>query len=72
MIKNEMLVSKIDNLPEGLKKEVLDFMEYLIEKHKDKINKKSHKKPNFGSCKGLFIIPDDFDEPMEDFQEYMG
>ncbi|MDQ2687291.1 MAG: DUF2281 domain-containing protein [Armatimonadota bacterium] len=24
-----------------------------------------------GSAEGLFVIPDDFDEPLEDFKEYM-
>jgi len=24
-----------------------------------------------GSAKGLFIVPDDFDAPLEDFREYM-
>jgi prevent-host-death family protein len=24
-----------------------------------------------GSAKGLFTVPDDFDEPLEDFREYM-
>lgn len=24
-----------------------------------------------GSAKGLFTVPDDFDEPIEDFREYM-
>ncbi len=71
MINNEMFVSKMNNLPEELKREVLDFMEYLIKKHKDKIRKESRKTPEFGSCKGLFIIPNDFDEPLEDFKEYM-
>lgn len=71
MINNEMFVSKINSLPEELKREVLDFIEYLIKKNKDTIEKKSHKTPKFGSCKGLFIIPDDFDESLEDFKEYM-
>lgn len=26
--------------------------------------------PKFGSAKGLFIISDDFDEPLDDFEEY--
>ncbi len=32
-----------------------------------------HKKPypKFGSARGLFEISDDFDEPLEDFKEYM-
>ncbi len=71
MTNNEMFVSKINNLPEELKREMLDFMEYLITKNKDKIQKKSSRTPKFGSCKGLFIIPNDFDEPLEDFKDYM-
>jgi len=27
--------------------------------------------PKAGSAKGLFIMSDDFDEPLEDFEEYM-
>jgi prevent-host-death family protein len=29
------------------------------------------RKPQFGSAKGLFTISEDFDEPLEDFKEYM-
>ncbi len=28
-------------------------------------------RPKFGSAKGLIEIADDFDEPLEDYQEYM-
>jgi hypothetical protein len=28
-------------------------------------------RPRFGSAKGMVTIPDDFDEPLEDFKEYM-
>ena len=28
-------------------------------------------RPNFGSAKGLLIMSDDFDDPLEDFKEYM-
>jgi antitoxin (DNA-binding transcriptional repressor) of toxin-antitoxin stability system len=28
-------------------------------------------RPQFGSAKGLISISDDFDEPLEDFAEYM-
>jgi len=27
-------------------------------------------RPQFGSAKGLFVIADDFNEPLEDFDEY--
>ncbi|MEA5581367.1 type II toxin-antitoxin system Phd/YefM family antitoxin [Nodularia harveyana UHCC-0300] len=29
------------------------------------------RRPKFGSAKGLVTISDDFDKPLEDFQEYM-
>lgn len=29
------------------------------------------RQPQFGSAKGLVVIADDFDAPLEDFQEYM-
>lgn len=29
------------------------------------------RRPTFGSAKGLVTIADDFDEPLEDFKEYM-
>lgn len=28
-------------------------------------------RPTFGSARGLIVIGDDFDEPLEDFREYM-
>jgi len=32
---------------------------------------RSKPRPQFGSAKGLISISDDFDEPLEDFAEYM-
>ncbi len=32
---------------------------------------KQKRKRRFGSAKGLIKIPDDFDEPLEDFKDYM-
>jgi prevent-host-death family protein len=29
------------------------------------------RRPKYGSAKGLITISDDFDEPLEDFKEYM-
>ena len=29
------------------------------------------RRPRFGSAKGLITMSDDFDEPLEDFDEYM-
>lgn len=62
-----MLFTKINSLPPSLKKEVDDFVEFLkAKKRKNKI-----KERKFGCAKGLIIMHDDFDSPLEDFKEHI-
>lgn len=62
-----ILYSKINNLPPSMLKEVDDFVEFLKTKQKkDKI-----KERKFGCAKGLIVMHEDFDAPLEDFKEYM-
>ncbi len=68
-MKNETLLSKLNRLPDDLKREAMDFIEFLTEKNEKKIHTPSGKGRTYGSGRGLFIIPDDFDEPLEDFKE---
>lgn len=65
---NTILFKKITSLPEDLKKQVEDFVDALTKKHKN-TSKKSG--PKFGSGKGMFVMHPGFDEPLEDFKEYM-
>ena len=62
------IYTKLNLLPDELKQEVLDFIEFLLHKQKKKPAKKT---PKFGSGKGLFYMAPDFDEPLDDFKEYM-
>ena len=65
---NFLLNSKFQRLPENLKSEVVDFIDFLLSKSdKPKI---SHG-PKFGSGKGMFVMKEDFDDPLDDFKEYM-
>jgi len=68
-MKDIVFTQKFDALPDLFKKEVLDFMDFLLEK--DKKNRTPRKKPIFGSGKGMFKMAPDFDEPLDDFNEYM-
>jgi len=62
------LQREASKLPENLKRQVSDFIDFLLEK-KQKTSKKNRKKtPKFGSCKGMFEMSPDFDEPLEDFK----
>ncbi len=55
-------------LPENLKAEVVDFIAFLEHKHKPK---KKIKERQLGGLKGAFEMSPDFDEPMEEFKDYM-
>lgn len=63
------LYTKISQLSGDLKSEVNDFIDFLLSKKK----KKNHKKqPQFGCANGEIYTSPDFNEPLDDFKEYMG
>lgn len=62
-----MLYTKISSLPPSMIQEVYDFVEFLQSKQK----KNKVKERKFGCAKGLIIMHDDFDAPLEDFKDYM-
>jgi Protein of unknown function (DUF2281) len=68
------ILQTITQMPEPLKQEVLHYAKYLIENYsKVNVEKTPQKKRRSGILKGTFVLPlsDDFDEPLEDFKEYM-
>jgi len=71
-MENELMV-EIKQLPEYLQEEVKDFVHFLS----SKLTKEPFKKPTIqkgrkaGFLKGTFNMPANFDEPLEDFKEYM-
>ncbi len=60
-----LLYTKLANLPENLKSEVSDFIDFLLNKAKKDEQNKSIPKPKFGSAKGMFKMNSDFDDPLE-------
>ena len=65
-MKNTVLEKKINTLSDDMKSQVIDFIDFLLSK-KDKENQK----PTFGYLKGKIKMSENFDEPLEDFKEYM-
>lgn len=64
------LAEEIASLPANLQEEVQDFVAFL----KTKAQKQPQpplQKRQFGAGKGLITMSDDFDEPLEDFKDYM-
>jgi hypothetical protein len=62
------LYSELSSLPADLKKQVQDVIEFLKTKAR---KQNSNKQRQFGAAKGFFKMHDDFDEPLEDFKDYM-
>lgn len=62
------LYSELLSLPTELKKEVRDFIMFLKNKSNIQNQRKQRK---FGAAKGFFKIKSNFDDPIEDFKDYM-
>lgn len=60
--------TKLDKLPKNLKKEVSDFIDFLTKKSSKKREKITHE---FGSARDKIKILPGFDDPIDDFKEYM-
>ena len=67
-MKNQSAYIKLHSLPEKLKAQALEFIDFLYQKNK---NSNQNKHPKAGFLKGKIIIENDFNEPLDDFNEYM-
>jgi Protein of unknown function (DUF2281) len=65
------LISQIASLPDQLKDEVADFVGFLHEKLESEKHSAKIKERIFGYGKGSFEMSPDFDEPLDEFKEYM-
>lgn len=69
-MKDVIILDKIAMLPESMKYELEKILDDLLERSKGE--KEVVKKPRkAGFLKGMIQMSDDFDEPLEDFKEYM-
>lgn len=68
---NTVLYKKIEDLPEHIRSQVSDFIDFLLSKTSKNKSAPSGNQPKFGSGKGMFRIKKGFDDTLEDFKEYM-
>ncbi|WP_256009547.1 type II toxin-antitoxin system VapB family antitoxin [Desertivirga xinjiangensis] len=66
-----LIYTKLNSLPDTMKTQVADFIDFLESKAKKGKTILSKPKPQFGSARGMFVMRDDFDDPIEDFKDYM-
>ncbi len=71
IVKNKILAN-LDKLPESLQLEILHYSEYLVSRYSQEDQpQKANKRGCLGVLKDKIKISDDFDEPLEEMQEYM-
>ncbi|SFA44261.1 Protein of unknown function [Pedobacter suwonensis] len=73
------IIHKLETLPENMVNEVEDFIDFLKAKHSKSFPKSANEQANvveepkslYGAAKGLFVIPEDFNDPIDDLKDYM-
>jgi len=65
---NTALFTRISSLPKSVQDEIFDFTEFLIQKNK---SKKAKVHPKAGCMQGVFTMSEDFNEALDDFNEYL-
>lgn len=63
--------TQLSSLPEDVRKQVLDFIEFLMRRKEGGEPQQKPKTPIPGLAKGMVTVPADFDAPLDDFKEYM-
>ncbi len=67
-MKNLKLYYQIESLPQDLKQEVKEFVQFLLER--TKYNQVPKKERPAGLAKGMIKMKADFDSSLTDFKEY--
>ena len=73
-IKQETMAHQLANLPLEIRRQVEDYIEFLLQKYPKKQADPSSENPRlraYGLYKGRLKMADDFDAPLEDFKDYM-
>lgn len=64
------LVEKIKKIPPAYQQEVEDFIDFILSKRQSAVAKKVNPR-KIGLLKGKLKMAEDFDDPLEDFKDYM-
>jgi mRNA-degrading endonuclease RelE of RelBE toxin-antitoxin system len=70
----QTLTKKIEKLPAEQQQQVQSFVDFLESQYTSKNKKETlaeKRRANRGMAKGMVIMADNFDDPLEDFEDYM-
>ena len=55
-------------LPRDLQAQIVDYIQFLLERHK--VDSHVSSRSGYGIAKGKVVMAEDFDEPIDDFNDY--
>lgn len=70
------IVETLHRLPPDLQQEVADFADFLAQRKQQQnvvtqqAELLARRRQGLGKFKGLIVVPDDFNEPLDDFKDY--
>ncbi|WP_375434388.1 DUF2281 domain-containing protein [uncultured Hymenobacter sp.] len=70
------ITQALETLPPDLQQEVADFVAFVVQRRQAAAavfaqELAERRQQGFGRFKGLIEVPDDFNEPLDDFKDYM-
>ncbi|SEK64207.1 type II toxin-antitoxin system VapB family antitoxin [Parapedobacter koreensis] len=65
------LLEKVKKIPPAYQQEVEDFIDFILSKKQPTAALKKGAQRKLGLLKGKLQMADDFDDPLEDFKDYM-
>lgn len=65
------LYTTLETLPSKQKEKAKKFIAELVESNKNHTSDTNKKKREFGAMKGKIHMSEDFDSPLDDFNDYM-
>jgi len=67
----QQLIEELEQIPDDKLAEIYNLIHYFRLGLAQEKQKTVQRKPKFGFAKGTFKMAEDFDEPLDDFKDYM-
>ncbi|WP_257670653.1 type II toxin-antitoxin system VapB family antitoxin [Parapedobacter tibetensis] len=65
------LLEKVKKIPPAYQQEVEDFIDFVLSKKKSTASATRSSQRKIGLLKGKLQMSNDFDDPLDDFKDYM-
>ncbi|MCX6147993.1 MAG: DUF2281 domain-containing protein [Candidatus Kapabacteria bacterium] len=68
---DSQIISELGELPESLQLEAVHYIHFLKKEYLQKTKSQTNLKRVSGKYNGKYVMTSDFDEPLDEFKDYM-